>query len=50
MQRDCVALFQSEGRRCNKIILGRRVLGLLSEQGVAKNSLRGVRGAQRDRV
>lgn len=37
------------GGAANKIILGCQAFGLLSEQGVAKNSPRGVRGAQRDR-
>lgn len=32
------------GGAANKIILGCQVFGLLSEQGVAKNSFRGARG------
>lgn len=37
------------GGAANKIILGCQAFGLLSKQGVAKNSFRGERGAQRDR-
>lgn len=43
--------FNLRGGAASKVILGCWVVGVLSEQeGLAKNSLGGVRGAQRDRV